>query len=177
MIGQRTVLFILLLANRCRLKGAYGMSSNGSLAFASLADFPAMVVVDQEPFHPSSPAVAAVDVTTGKLVWRHDNPAPACEETEPTCLTGNSAATTAIPGALFTGSMDGIIRAISAQDGSMLWEFNTAREFATVNQTKGHGGSIEGPGPVVAGDSLYVLSGYTTNLGLAGNLLLAFKLD
>jgi polyvinyl alcohol dehydrogenase (cytochrome) len=155
----------------------WGMSSNGTLAYAPLADFPALVVVEQEPFHPSSPGVAAVDVTTGKLIWRHDNPAAACEEKDSNCLTGNSAATTAIPGAVFTGSMDGIIRAISAQDGSVLWEFNTAREFETVNQTKGHGGSVEGPGPVVAGDSLYVLSGYTTNLGLAGNLLLAFKLD
>jgi polyvinyl alcohol dehydrogenase (cytochrome) len=67
-------------------------------------------------------------------------------------------------------------QSVTPSPPSPLWEFNTAREFETVNQTKGHGGSVEGPGPVVAGDSLYVLSGYTTNLGLAGNLFLAFKL-
>ena len=155
----------------------WGMSSDGKLAYAPLADFPAMVVVEQVPFHPSSPGVAALDVATGELVWRHDNPAPACAEDDVSCLTGNSAATTAVPGAVFTGSMDGMIRAISTRDGSNLWEFNTADEFATVNKVKGHGGSVEGPGPVVANDSLYVLSGYTTNLGNAGNLLLAFKLD
>jgi polyvinyl alcohol dehydrogenase (cytochrome) len=155
----------------------WGMSTDGKLAFAPLADFPALVVVEQQPFHPSSPGVAALDVTTGELVWRHDNPAPACVEDDVSCLTGNSAATTAVPGAVFTGSMDGMIRAISAHDGSNLWEFNTEREFATVNGVKGHGGSVEGPGPVVANDNLYVLSGYTTNLGTAGNLLLAFKLD
>lgn len=116
-------------------------------------------------------------MTAGELVWRHDNPAPACAENDVSCLRGNSAATTAVSDAVFTGSMDGIIRAISAHDGSNFWEFNMDRAFATVNAVKGSGGSVEGPGPVVANDKLYILSVYTTNLGSAGNVLLAFKLD
>jgi polyvinyl alcohol dehydrogenase (cytochrome) len=118
--------------------------------------------------------VAALDLKTGNLVWRHDNPAPACAEDDTGCLRANSAAVTAIPGAVFTGSMDGVIRALSTVDGKTLWEFATAREFDGVNGLPAIGGSIDGPGPVVADGVLYVLSGYTTNTGLAGNALFAF---
>jgi polyvinyl alcohol dehydrogenase (cytochrome) len=55
--------------------------------------------------------------------------------------------------------MDGIIRALSTDTGNILWEFNTACEFDAVNGIKAQGGSIEGPGQVVADGKLYVLSG------------------
>jgi polyvinyl alcohol dehydrogenase (cytochrome) len=124
---------------------------------------------------PSSPGVVAVDLKTGKLIWRYDNPALPCGETDETCMRANSAALTAIPGAVFTGSMDGMIRALSTDTGRTLWEFNTAREFDAINGIKARGGSIEGPGPVVADGKLYVLSGYTTNTGKAGNAVFAFS--
>jgi polyvinyl alcohol dehydrogenase (cytochrome) len=80
-----------------------------------------------------------------------------------------------IPGAVFAGSMDGHIRAYSAEDGSVLWDFDTAREFDTVNQVKAQGGSIDGPGAVVAKGMVYVTSGYPRNGGMTGNVLLAFE--
>src|SRR2546430_13583373 len=43
------------------------------------------------------------------------------------CSTAQSAAVTVIPGVVFSGSADGGIRAYSAKDGSMLWEFDTNR--------------------------------------------------
>jgi polyvinyl alcohol dehydrogenase (cytochrome) len=152
----------------------WGMAADSKLAYAPLADYPFWVVVDLEPPVSSSPGVVALDLMSGNVVWRHDNPAPACEESDETCLRANSAALTAIPGAVFTGTMDGIIRALATDTGNILWEFNTAREFDAVNGIKAQGGSIEGPGPVVADGKLYVLSGYTTNTGKAGNAVFAF---
>ena len=70
--------------------------------------------------------------------------------------------------------MDGHIRGYSAEDGKIIWDFDTAREFPTVNGIKGNGGSIDGPGAVVVGGMLFVNSGYSRFGGLAGNVLLAF---
>ncbi|MGA8013436.1 MAG: PQQ-binding-like beta-propeller repeat protein [Candidatus Acidiferrales bacterium] len=88
---------------------------------------------------------------------------------------GQSAAVTGIPGAVFTGGWDGILRALSTDDGKILWQFDTAREFTTVNGVAAKGGSMGGPGPVVANGMLYVGSGYANvGGGMPGNVLLAF---
>jgi polyvinyl alcohol dehydrogenase (cytochrome) len=88
---------------------------------------------------------------------------------------GQSAAVTGIPGAVFTGGWDGILRALSTDDGKVLWQFDTAREFTTVNGVAAKGGSMGGPGPVVANGMLYVGSGYANvGGGMPGNVLLAF---
>ena len=84
---------------------------------------------------------------------------------------------TAIPGAVFSGSLDGGLRAYSATDGKILWTFNSNREFETVNGVKANGGGLEGPGPIVAGGMLYVNSGYGGFIGNPGNVLLAFGID
>jgi len=57
----------------------------------------------------------------------------------------------------------------------VLWEYNTAHEYDTVNGVAGKGGSINGPGPVIAGDMLFTNSGYAyLGTGAPGNVLLAF---
>ena len=69
------------------------------------------------------------------------------------------------------------MRAYSGTDGSLLWTFDTNRDFTTVNGVKANGGSIDGPGPVVAGGTLYVTAGNAGFVGTAGNVLLAFEID
>jgi polyvinyl alcohol dehydrogenase (cytochrome) len=73
--------------------------------------------------------------------------------------------------------MDGGIRAHAADDGTIVWQFNTNREFETVNGVKARGGAMDGPGAVVAGGMLYVNSGYVSLIGRPGNVLLAFGVD
>ena len=46
---------------------------------------------------------------------------------------GLSSAVTAIPGVVFSGGLDGVLRAFAAGDGNLLWSFNTAQEFDAVN--------------------------------------------
>jgi len=50
------------------------------------------------------------------------------------------AALTAIPGIVFSGSQDGGVRAYSAADGSIVWQFDTNKEFETVNGVTANGG-------------------------------------
>ena len=41
------------------------------------------------------------------------------------------------------------MRAYSTKDGTILWTFDTNREFQTVNGVKANGGGIEGAGAIV----------------------------
>jgi len=93
------------------------------------------------------------------------------------CSPAQSGAVSAIPGAVFSGSLDGHLRAYSSSTGEVLWDFDTAREYDAVNGQKAHGGSLDGPGPVIAGGMVYVNSGYGQWGGVPGNVLLAFSVE
>jgi len=95
----------------------------------------------------------------------------------PNCSPAQLAAVTAIPGAVFSGSQDGHLRAYSTRDGKILWDFDTVQDYKTVNGVKGSGGAIDGPGPVVVNGMVFVNSGYMRFGGAPGNVLLAFAVE
>ena len=78
---------------------------------------------------------------------------------------------------MFSGGVDGHLRAYSAEDGRIVWDVDTKLEYHTVNGVAARGGSINGPGAVVVGGTLYVSSGYGIFGGLPGNVLLAYSVD
>ena len=84
---------------------------------------------------------------------------------------------TAIPSVIFSGSLDGHLRAYASQTGRVLWDYDTVRDFSTVNGVAARGGSLNGPGAVVVGDMLYVNSGYSRFGEAPGNVLLAFSVE
>src|SRR5215471_1031859 len=116
----------------------------------------------------------ALNVETGARVWAA--PPPVCGD-RPSCSPAQSAAVSVIPGVVFSGGVDGRLRAYSTSDGKVLWEFDTAQEFDSVNGIKGKGGAMDGSGPAIAGGMLFVSSGYGVWGGLPGNVLLAFSVD
>ncbi len=79
-----------------------------------------------------------------------------------------------MPGLVFSGSMDGHLRAFDTASGQIVWDVDTVRDYDTVNGAKGRGGSLDGPGAVVSGGMLFVNSGYSRFDGMPGNVLLAF---
>jgi polyvinyl alcohol dehydrogenase (cytochrome) len=114
--------------------------------------------------------VIALALDTGKPVWS-------------VAWSGRGAATlsaaiTGIPGAVFVGDWDGNLKALSAADGRVLWQFDTAREFKTVNGVKAKGGAMGSAGATVAGGMVFVGSGYGVfTADQAGNVLLAFSAE
>ncbi len=79
-----------------------------------------------------------------------------------------------IPGIVFTGGWDGVLRAVDPA-GKLVWTFDTKRDFQTINGIPGKGGSLGQSGAVVANGRLYVASGYVgMQNGSAGNVILAF---
>jgi polyvinyl alcohol dehydrogenase (cytochrome) len=116
----------------------------------------------------------ALNLETGEIAWQ--TPHPGCG-VKPGCSPAQSAAVTVIPGVVFSGGLDGHLRAYSAEDGRILWDVDTERDFDTVNGVKATGGSLDGPGAVIVGGILYVNSGYAAFGGAPGNVLLAFSID
>jgi polyvinyl alcohol dehydrogenase (cytochrome) len=159
----------------------WGMASDGRLVFAAVSDLARRQQADRDAVDPRPNGVdpnrggglSALDVMTGERIWYA--PPAACPQSQPVCSPAQPAAVTAIPGVVFSGSVDGHLRAFAADDGRVLWDFDTARAFETVNDVSARGGSLDGDGPVIAGGRVYVTSGYGRNGGMPGNVLLAFR--
>jgi polyvinyl alcohol dehydrogenase (cytochrome) len=118
----------------------------------------------------------ALDLKTGKIVWSA-KPATACDAARTDCSPAQSAAVSAIPGVVFSGSVDGHLRGYSASTGEVLWDADTAREFDTVNGKAARGGSMDVAGPAVVNGMVLVNSGYGQWGGMPGNVLLAFSVN
>ncbi|GAB3335554.1 PQQ-binding-like beta-propeller repeat protein [Larkinella ripae] len=151
----------------------WGMATDGQYVYAANADN--IWAIDQrDSTRKAAPGLVALDLKDGKVVWT--TPTPSCGENK-ACVAANSAAPTVVPGLVFGGTLDGHIRAYDAANGTIVWDFNTVRDFQTVNGTPGKGGSIDGPAPVVADGMLFVNSGYGMFGEMPGNVLLAFELE
>ena len=113
----------------------------------------------------------ALDLKTGEEVWYAPLVPPQGRENQ----RGVVGAVTLIPGVLLSGARDGMIRAASSRTGQLLWEFDSAKEFTTVNGVQARGGSAASGGPVVANGMVFIGSGYPGfQGGQPGNVLLAF---
>jgi polyvinyl alcohol dehydrogenase (cytochrome) len=116
----------------------------------------------------------AVRLSTGEKVWTTPPPALNCTAGAKGCNSAQSAAISSIPGVVFSGSVDGHLRAFLAKTGEIVWDFNTVRDYETVNGVPGKGGSLDSAGPVIVNGMVFVNSGYGMWQGLPGNVLLAF---
>lgn len=123
--------------------------------------------------------LAALRPDTGERVWyaTHPRPADCPDPAAPTCSSGVFGAATVIPGVVFAGGRDGMLRAYSTRDGEVLWEYDTLRAFETDNGVVARGGSIGGHGPAIVGGMLFIGSGYAIQQSVSGNVLLAFGVE
>ncbi len=152
----------------------WGSATDGTNVYAANSDISTLTSSGGTP--PPPGGLAAIAIRTGKLLWKTMPPKTPCEG-KPGCSGGQLAAVTAVPGVVLSGAMDGHLRAYSAADGKILWDFDTEPDFPTVNGVPAHGGSMSGSGPVVSGNMLFVASGFTVTAGMAGNVVLAFELQ
>ncbi len=147
----------------------WGFATDGPVAYVSLSSA-------FEKKSGQAGGVIAVNVADGKLRWSAAPAADICGG-RAGCNTAQPAAVTAIPGVIFSASLDGHLRAYEAETGQVILDLNTARDFETVNGVAARGGSINGPGATVAGGMLFVNSGYGSLGFMPGNVLLAYSVD
>ncbi|MCU0635253.1 MAG: PQQ-like beta-propeller repeat protein [Gemmatimonadaceae bacterium] len=111
---------------------------------------------------------------SGRERWRA---APSSCSGRTRCSPAQSAPATVVGDVVFSGAVDGVLRAYDARTGRVLWSFDTVRDFTPVNGGKARGGAIDVAGPVVVGRRVYALSGYALYGGLGGNVLMAFEME
>jgi polyvinyl alcohol dehydrogenase (cytochrome) len=154
----------------------WGSAADQSNVYVALSDIGRISIPNSlatEPDGKVGGGMFALRLETGERVWY--TPPPECGD-RPRCSPAQSAAVSGIPGVVFSGSVDGHLRAFAARDGAIVWDFDTVRSYETVNKVPARGGSLNGPGPAIAGGMLFVSSGYAPN-GIPGNVLLAFSVD
>jgi polyvinyl alcohol dehydrogenase (cytochrome) len=171
----------------------WGMSLSGDRLFVAAAD----PERDRRDYVPK-PGLHALNLADGRVLWAYDAQR-GCELDEANRLGiglenmrsgqkqdlagqyrcsfyyGLSAATTATPDLVFSGGLDGRLRAFDAASGRVLWETNTAVPIEADNGISGHGGAIDVDGQTIADGWLYVQSGYSMFGQLPGNVLLAYR--
>lgn len=116
--------------------------------------------------------IHAVDSASGKVLW-----SAIAEDkcgTLSNCDPGISSAATAMPGVVFAGHLDGMLRAYDGKTGKIIWQYDSKQEVATVSGATGKGGGMSGPGPAIANGHLVVNSGYGLYYHMPGNVLLVF---
>ena len=120
----------------------------------------------------NSGGIVALSFGNGERLWFTDMQ-PATGRNK-----GQDAAVSTIPGVLFSGGWDGVLRALSTADGKILWTFDMLRDFETVNGIPAKGGSMGSSGPTVAGGMVFAGAGYPgVQNGRNGNALLAFSVQ
>jgi polyvinyl alcohol dehydrogenase (cytochrome) len=147
---------------RTRLFVGQPPTADGLVIFGGAADGERVYFPLQQP----GGGIAALQLATGKIDWTAGLNTDA---------RGQIGAASAIPGVVFTGGWDGILRALDTK-GRVIWTYDTRRDFSTVNGVPAKGGSLGSPGPTIADGMLYAVSGYIgMQNGSPGNVLLAFS--
>lgn len=172
-----TLLWQRQIANGGILGGIeWGPAADAHKVYVAIADIewenPDLMQPDLTPDRSAGGGLVALDLLSGEIAWQA--PGVECGD-RPRCSPAQTAAVTAIPGVVFSGSISGELRAFDTQSGEVIWHFDTAREFETVNGAAGRGGALDATGPIVVDGWLYTVSGYSKWGGLPGNVLLAFR--
>jgi polyvinyl alcohol dehydrogenase (cytochrome) len=121
---------------------------------------------------PAVPGMFALNLHDGSVLWKNLKDTSALDGFWP----GLSPGVVAAEGLVVAGDLAGGLAAYSAEDGSVLWQFDTAKNFTRVNGVDNTGASIDSHGPLIVDDLLLVASGYGGVNMQPGNALLVFQL-
>lgn len=148
----------------------WGFATDGTSAFVSLSN-----AFEKKPGEAGG--LVSVNLADGKARWTAPPSADTCAG-RAGCNTGQPAAVSAMPGVIFSGALDGHLRAYDSSTGKVIWDVDTARTYdTTVNGVAAKGGGMNGPGATVAGGMVFVNSGYGSIGFMAGNAVLAFSVE
>jgi polyvinyl alcohol dehydrogenase (cytochrome) len=153
----------------------WGLAIDDERVFAAVND-----PILGEPGFVPQPAMHAVAIDTGKVLWS--------KAVQPDCGNGRqqrfalcneryglSAAPLVIDKSVVAGAIDGRLYIYDAASGDIVWQYDTLRDFPTLNGIEGKGGSIESQSVFAGAGMLFVGSGYGQFSQAPGNVLLAFK--
>ena len=150
----------------------WGITTDSERAFMTVNDPGGMGQV-------SRPGLHSFFLSTGEPSWFYEVKSD-CEGRDDRLrrcegLYGFSAAPLTVDGAVITAGLDGRLFVFNADSGEVLFEYDTATDFDTVNGVEGYGGSIDSHSIAAGSGMVFVGSGYGSFSQVPGNVLLAFK--
>jgi len=151
----------------------FGPAATSNRLFVAISDEAFTATGDLDPT--KGGGLFAFQLADGKRLWQ--TPAPACDAARKPCSPAQPGAVTALPDAVFSGSLDGHLRAFSTSNGKILWDYDTRHEYNAINGAPGRGGSLNVAGAVIVNGAVYAISGYDQFGAAPGNVLLAFTVD
>ena len=144
----------------------WGSAADGAIGYFPVSD----LLLGPE----AAGGLHALRLDNGEPIWEARPPRADCKDPK-NCVQAQSAAISLIPGAVFSGTTTGLMRAYDTKDGRVLWTYDANQSYTTVNGVTAKGGSFNGPGPVIAGGMVFMNAGYNyLGFGAGGNVLLAF---
>jgi polyvinyl alcohol dehydrogenase (cytochrome) len=164
----------LLWEQRVGEGGSMGGIENGFAVADNIAYVPVSDSEVKSPYVPGG--IAALDLSTGTLKWKTRAPRAVCSWGEYECNTAQAGAAAVMPGAVFSGSWDGHVRAYRTTDGKIIWDFDTAKTFDAVNGVKATGGAVSGYSIIIGDGTVFVTSG-AQSITHPGNALIALTPD
>lgn len=148
----------------------FGMSAQGGRVFVPITDYG-----DYGKAQEGAPqsGLFSLDVKTGRVLWKYA--VDACQGRD-LCKTGFGSVPTAAGRVVLMGGDDGHLRALDPASGKLIWDYDTVRDFRTVNGETGKGGSMSGGhGPIAFRGVVFVNTGHGLAGKMPGNSLLAFE--
>lgn len=157
----------------------WGIAVDDTHVYAPIS-YPGRSIPGQEVPGDLRPGLYAVNLNDGSIDWKFEVKADCTDARKkfvPRCnsLFGLSGAPTVIGDHVVTGGLDGRVYMVERKTGKLVWQYDTARDFAAINGVKGNGGSVDNASIVAANGLLIVNSGYGLFGQGAGNVMLAFK--
>ena len=123
---------------------------------------------------PANPGLFALDVATGEIIWAWKPSGDTCMGRQ-YCDPGIVAPPTIFGDYVMANSLDGWVRLHDRQTGEIVWSIDTTQTKAGINGMEGHGGSMNGAGPIAYDGQIYIMSGYAFADHMTGNLLVVLK--
>ncbi|HVY89686.1 MAG TPA: PQQ-binding-like beta-propeller repeat protein [Hyphomonadaceae bacterium] len=126
------------------------------------------------------PGLYAVNLQDGKIDWKFEVK-PDCTDARkkfvPRCnaLFGLSGAPTIVGDHIITGGLDGRIYILDRKTGKLVFQYDTAQDYTTVNGVKANGASVDNASIVAVNGLILVNSGYGLFGQGAGNVMVALK--
>ena len=151
----------------------WGIASNFDRAFMTINDPSGMN-------GNSKPGIYSYFVGTGEPSWFYEVQ-PKCNDERSErlrrceSLFGFSATPLSVDGAVITGGLDGRLFVFNSESGELIYEYDTVRDYETINGVEGYGGSIDSHSISAGSGMVFVGSGYGQFRQVPGNVLLAFK--
>ncbi|MAP94445.1 MAG: hypothetical protein CMK07_05785 [Ponticaulis sp.] len=157
----------------------WGIAADDTHAYAPIS-FPGRDLPDYKVPDDITPGLYAVNIDTGEIDWVFNVEASCDDESKaftPRCemMYGLSGAPSVIGDFVVTGGLDGWLYVLDKTSGELIWKYQTARAFETLNGIDGNGGAIDNASIVAANGMLFANSGYGLFGAGAGNVMLAFK--